>query len=85
MKSQLTYQPFKGLEYAWSPELVCAKNERPDQPDIEQEVDTSGLRPVRVVERVNSFKRGRHTVTTTTVVYTNRPAAHDHPHHRPVR
>tara|TARA_R110000868_G_scaffold172746_3_gene408735 strand:- start:10970 stop:11224 length:255 start_codon:yes stop_codon:yes gene_type:complete len=73
MTKHLTYQPFAGVEYAFSPEVVEAKNERPDHEEYEPEVSLSGLRPVRVVERVNSFQRGHHTLTTTTRIITNAP------------
>lgn len=73
MKDHLTYQPFAGVEFAFSPEIVDRRNERPDLEDREEPIDTSSLRPVRVVERVASFRRGNLTITTTTTIITNRP------------
>lgn len=78
MSKPLTYKPFAGVEWAWSPDLVDARNDRPDLEDVEPEHDLSGLRPVRVVERYSSFQRGKHTVVTKSRIITNRPTGVDH-------
>jgi hypothetical protein len=71
----LTYTPFQGVEFAFSPELIEPMADRVDEAEYVEEVSTAWLRPVRSVEVVTSFRRGNHTIQRTHRVITNRPMA----------
>lgn len=70
----LTYRPFAGVEFAFSPELIDTMYDAPDDTEFGSEsVDLTGLRPVYESVTTSSYRLGQHTFTTTHRVITNRP------------
>ena len=71
MTKQDDYKPFRGVEYAYSPEKVEAMNERPE--DLGLVLDINVARPAYTSVKSYTYNRGAHVITKTRTIITNRP------------
>ena len=72
-KSPRKYKPYRGVEYAFSPELIDPMNDRVDTEEYVEDLDLSGLRPVASQQVTTTYRLGRHDVLTTITIISNRP------------